>query len=545
MLIKLEAAKQWSKKRKSEPDEKSEVDPGTPPPAKKTKTTDPPKKIAAHNISKLKGESLFGDGAAICTANKADGTVTPETDDDGIEDSIVVSEKVDPLPAKKVTGDPFGQVRDANKGYKVATGVPGSPSPAPKPERKPAKKPALNDTASLKFDVSVPAHSQGAELARKPSDVGLRAKNAAKPTPPNKVGKEKTVADDSSSKAAQDVAKPVEESKTPAVQKKFISRMTVRKPEHMPITKVGGLISDQRRQEQKEYLRLDAGDPHNPNPFYVHPTVEGDGIRIKPDLVEDAANAVQVLNGHATSPELGVSGMAASCGHGGTSQNLVAINKSSAQVREDNPAARVKHTAGAVEYGLGDDLVKITRDECIETNTNQVKESVELENVINGSRVMSVSDRTLTPGAHSINASYTKSGTGQTPATSDTNNHDTAAADKHFPKTPQSHVFMITVSQPDDPSTDTESICLTFPPSTTTWSSFYSSLSLQLAAGDMEVLAEAKTCKVRVPGQGQKKPRVCVFEIKTSVAEIIWAKVMKMVEGLGEESELVEVSFFP
>lgn len=109
----------------------------------------------------------------------------------------------------------------------------------------------------------------------------------------------------------------------------------------------------------------------------------------------------------------------------------------------------------------------------------------------------------------------------------------------------RSHMFIITVSQPEDPSTDIDSLCLTFQPTTTNWAAFYCTLAMQLPVEDRVTFGRATTCNIRVPRQGLRKSRVFSFEMKPLAAETIWTNVMRMVAGLGDDSEPVEVEFFP
>lgn len=111
--------------------------------------------------------------------------------------------------------------------------------------------------------------------------------------------------------------------------------------------------------------------------------------------------------------------------------------------------------------------------------------------------------------------------------------------------TPRLHTFVIEVAQPEDPNTDIASLCLTFAPTTTNWASFYCTLAMQLPVEVRVAFARATTCKIRIPRQGQRKSRVFPFEMKPSAVETTWPNVMRMVAGLEDDSEPVEVEFFP
>jgi len=585
MLIKQEAVKQWSKKRKeSGSDEKDDGSKGssTPPPAKKSKVTDATKKSSSLNVDSSKPPSIFGDGTPVKKAKEIDdGSTTEENtpEDDKVEDSIIVQVKGDAPPVKKVTGDPFGQVRDAHKAQKVATGASTSPSPAPKPERKLAAKPSVKDATNLKFNVTAPGHSQGAERAQKPSDFPPRAKGPAKVAPSTKVANAKNLVDEISTSSNQNVAKTVESTKNAGFQGKVgynNSGLAVRREKVKENSATPQVVAINPAQEPKSEKQGSLLGSNNTTQLSGGPAqdrvmggmVEADIGKLKLELVEDATNAVGYFKDLPSLPSSAVSGVSAAHQEEVSDEamgrrSFIVGLQSAAATHAAEPLDSIEHILGAVVNagpnlqpptfdmaGANGRSVDIAEDAFTGEDTDLLKQDDAVEGFINGGRDMNISDRTVTPAARNSSgpSTYTNSVLPLTPAASTANNQDTAATASPFPPTPQSCVFIITICpQPDNSNTDTESTCLTFPMSTT-WSSFYGRVALELAAGDnagdKAAFTAASKCKVKVPGQDQGKPRVFRFGIMPPAAESIWANVMRMVAGVGEGGEAVEVTFF-
>jgi hypothetical protein len=465
VLIKLEAAKQCSKKRKeSGADDKDNASTASSPPpqAKKSKIVEPQKRVPANIVGSPERSSLFSG-----KNDNNDFTDTPEykDSDEDMEDSIVVGEKVDLQPVKKTNaGDPFTYIRGLHKPHMLD---PSSPSPAPKPDRKPATKPAGKEASGLKLNVSVPARSQGSKQGRKASDNTARAIEAIEvPQPTTKVVSDKMT---SKEPVAKNQEKPkivggpksAKQTTTADPQDKAIQDhsegVAPEQEEKADMTSFGttGNPLDEhheddtgpRSPDSTDFIYDFASAADAPDADGVQATVETDHVRTEPDAIETAPVAVK------------------------------APPKSASSLSTDPVAKRSE--APSSEISLGP--------------TNNIA----------------------------------------APVTA------TAALNTRL------YMFIITVVQPEDPSTDIDSLCLTFAPTTTNWASFYCNLAMQLPVEDRVTFARATTCKIRVPRQGQRKSRWFSFDMKPAAVETMWANFMRMVAGLGDDSEPVEVEFFP
>lgn len=538
ILIKLEAAKQCAKKRKeSGADEKDNASnaPSPPPQVKKPKMTDPMKKGSAPNAGKSERQSLFSNTNGF---GDMEDMPTPEhksSDNDSMEDSIVVQHQTELQPGKKVAGgDPFTSVRDV---HKLFNGDPDSPSPAPRPDRKLPTKPVVRGVSGLKFDVSVAAHSQGAKQARKSSDIGSRPKEAVKAASPTKVAEGKVGLKQPPTKIHEAASKVAKHKKLNPHGKMTQDHSEVAAPaqQEKEDTNMSGTsvnTSDEQHHEQngdQSHNLMDTIPVFTPDANGLQATVDTDHVMSKPDLLDDAAVAVQAL--HDTASTLPADTAAA----GAPVQQPKEVAKKHAKPQslaagQDRPAgvdAKPVGLEAAVDKGGSVDAKNVGN----EHNARTTEENEEFNEANHANAKLSSSTRTTTPGASLSHAA----------AVAET----TSTATVTTTATPQPRVFIITIAQPGNADTDMESICLTFPPTTTTWASFYCSLAMQLPVEDRVMFARATTCKVRVPRQAERKPRVFGFEIKPGAADPIWANVMRMVAGSADEAEGVEVGFCP
>ncbi|KAI9880231.1 MAG: hypothetical protein M1830_004575 [Pleopsidium flavum] len=586
MLIKQESVKQWTKKRKeSGSDEKDDGSKGssTPPPAKKSKVTDATKKSTSLSVDSSHPPSMFGVGTAAKKVKHADdGSTTEENtpEDDRMEDSIIVQVKGDTPPVKKVTGDPLGQVRDAHKAQKVPTGTSISPSPAPKPERKLASKPVVKEATELKFNVTAPGHSEGAELARKPSDFAPRAKVPAKVTPSTKVIDGKNLMEKTSTTTVKKVAKSVEPIKNTAIQGKVVLS-TPKLPAHgekgnkKTTMSQAGASSPERQLHREPNTSLGSSDltqlskPPAQNRVLKGTAEEVEYGKFKSELLKDATNAVEYLGDLPSLPSSAVSGMSAAhheevAGKIMDGHSFIDGQDSAAATHAVRPSDSIEHIFGVPESegpdpqsptlktaGANSISVEVSEDDFTSGYTDLLRQDDADQGITNGGRDMTVSNRTVTPIAHNNNlepSTHTNSVLPFAPAVSSANNHNTAATASPYLAQQQIQVFMITISpHPDQVSSVTESICLTFP-FTTSWSSFYGRVALEITGGDnpgdKAAFAGASKCKVRVPGHAQGNSRLFRFGIMPPAAESIWANVMRMVARDAEGGEAVEVTFF-
>lgn len=529
--------KQWAKKRKeSGSDEKDDASKAStsPPPAKKPKVADASKKNSSLIPFSGKGSKKPGD--------ESDGSTTEEgtPEDDKIGDTIIVGGNDDAPKVKKVSGDPFGEVRFAHNAQKVARGASTSPSPAPRPERKSNPKPAVRDTTDMKFNAVPHANSQGAELARKPS-FAPRAKGPAKMTPTTKAANGKNVMGKTPTSATQRNAKSAElvknvhpQGKAVQITSKVSARMDKEKGRTTTPQEAGNTLSPEPKSGAFGAI---LGSDRADFPGVLVQAV-GDRSELLDDAVENFMKSSAVSN--------------QSTDHLGERRNE--------RTDEPVPVASIKRTFEAMESDKPDLKLPVfemanphrgdvdTTDNAFTMGTGGLrKQSGAVEKYSNGMEGMSVSEGLLAPAYNNTLeiSTQTASANLATPGSSSINNNYTPATSSPFSWTLQSHVFIITVSpDPKDISNDSESICLTFPLGSTTWSAFYGKVALELPTDDKAAFAGMTKCKVKLPEKDPGKFRVLSFGIMPPAAETIWAKVMRMVRGAGEGAEAVEVTFF-
>lgn len=490
--------------------------------------TGPMEKGSTPNVGDPRLQSLFG--------TKTD-MPTPEhesSDDDSMEDSIVVQHKLELQPGKKVTaGDPFTSIRDVHKHFK---GDPDSPSPAPKPDRKFATKPVLKEVSGLKFDVSVAANSQGAKQARKSSDNVSRPKEAVKAALPTKVADSKVSLKQPPTKIHQAEAKVAKHKKLDPQGKMTQDHSEVVAPtqQEKEDTIMSGTPVNTSDQQNHDQI---GSQPHNltdtiyvftPDANGLQATVDTDHVMSNPDLLDDATVAVQALHDTASTLPADTAAVAPVQQPKETAKKHAKPHSHVAG--QDRPAgvnAKLMRFEDAVDKGGSVDA----KDAGNKHKAHAADENGASNEANNANPKPRTSTRTTTPGATLAHPA----------AIAET----TITAPPAATATPLPRVFIITIAQPGSTDTDMESICLTFPPTTTTWAAFYCSLAMQLPVEDRVTFARATTCKVRVPRQGERKPRVFGFEIKPGAAESIWANVMRMVSASADEGEGVEVGFYP
>ncbi len=565
MLIKLEAAKQWSKKRKEMPDDKEDAskDSSPAPQAKKTKVADTTKKNSSTNGVKIKKGSLFGDGTTSpknLSNNTEESRPEEKTqeEDDSVEDTIVVAEHNERQPVRKATGP----THDTPKALKTATGASTPPFPVSKSERKLAAKPLMKGIPDLKVGV-VPGQPQGPKCTPKPSDSVPRTKGHAKATPPAKSTNGRSIAGPTSGGSLPKAKKSSEPNKTPTAQGQTVKNQPKvlnqkdKEKTKSTLSKESTDTTNRQRETEKRRPSMHSDDSISvckpTEDAVIQNTVEEENVHIKQNLLDDAASALNFFNQFTSPPATGGHDV-----HEGlfVNENDPIIGQASQSQSHDPKTSIQQH------LGIGD-LTTIDGREVVSDNGGPDHimagfRDVDLDLMqgndavggdFNGDQAAGVMSRTVTPGIHGnqfpsypIRMDFASP---LTPTPSAANNHDNASTSNLFPQTAQTHVFMITVWQPEDISKVIESICLTFAPTTTTWSSFYGSLGLALAMEDRAAFVRSTKCKVKLPRQGDEKPRLFSFGIMPPAADSIWAKIMGMVAGLGKESEAVEVIFFP
>ena len=443
-----------------------------------------------------------------------------------MEDSIVVQEKVELQHNKKTTaGDPFTRVRDAHKLQQLD---PASPSPAPRPDRKLAAKTSVKEASGLKFDVSAPAPPQVAKKPVKAAPSSKVAEGTITVKQPGRLIDETKAKGEKQKKKVDTQGKVIQDQSDLAILEQqedgdiTMSGMTVNLPDEQYQEHTG-----RRSSNPADIVHLFTPDANG-----LQATVETDHVRIKSDLHDDATIAVSALHDRASSSPADPASV------------LVAKPKEAVkkQSKLQTLVASQEHPGGIHPKPAGFEIAGVKRGSvhAEETfsgiNASPVEEDKERDEFMAGPRKLSSSTRTLTPGASLSHTSAIDESSNTVAAT-------TTATNAASPS-PKSHVFIITIPQVQDADTETESICMTFSPTTTNWASFYCALAMQLAVEDRVAFAMGKTCKIRVPRQGQRKSRVFGFEIKPDAADTIWANVMRMVAGLADESEPVEVEFF-
>lgn len=525
-MIKLEAAKQCAKKRKEGStdgkDNASNASSPPPPQAKKPKMME----LSAEKDPAAKGngkrQSLFANKIAADGSKDAKDKRTPgaPSSDDGMRNSIVVGDTIALKPAKKTTaGDPFTSFRDLNTFREEKF----SPSPAPKPDRKPTTKAAVKEASGLKFDVSKPAAKQ--------SNVTPRKKEAVKAAPANKVGDGKVIMKQPAAKtqeAAGDGMKQAKKSGLKGTVDQDYS--TVAAPEQqgqaeIAMSGVTFTTPTGKYQEKTGQCTPDWFDTINvftPNAYGLQATVEVDQVKVKPDWFDNATITPPALRRNAWYQEA----------------EMNKQMKASALMAGQERLAGIHPKHKGFEIFTDNDGFMDAVEASSENDVSVAEENEDFEHVVHKDRKRSItSTRTLSPG---VDFRYMP----PVPEIEDIVATAAAVAGTVTP-TPKLHMFVVTVSQPQDPNIDMESVCLTFPPAKTNWASFYCSLAMQLPVAERVTFAMAQTCKIRVPGQGQRKSRVFSFEMKHGATDTIWTNVMRMVAGLGDESEPVEVEFFP
>jgi len=497
---------------------------------------EPPKKGATVKVGSPERTGLF---AGKTTTNGFKDTPKYQDSDDDMEDSIVVEEKADIQRGKKTTaGDPFIDLRNSQWHNLDRS----SPSPAPRADRKPATKSSVKEASGLKFDVSEAPHAQGEKRGRKAADNPARADEGVKAAPSNKGANGKGNAKQAGAKT-QDAAKNVKQKTMVDPQGKvFQDHFEVAAPEQQEKGKINVSGITVNAPDEQYHDRIDRRSPDfltetihvfTPDADGLQATVETDHVRIQPDLVDNAAIAVKARHKHTSSFPADVAGLPVAKGLKATIEH----SKPNALIagRARSVGFHSKHAGIEIAY---DKPGSVDAEEgSSENGLGVTGENEDSEDIANEDRKLSGSTGTLTPGVYLPHASPI----GENSSTAGT----VAATASLVAPARQSHVFFVTVSQPEDPGTDAESLCLTFPPATTNWASFYCSLAMQLPVAGRVAFAMAKTCKIRVPGQGQRKSRVFSFEIELAVTDMVWANVMRMVAGLGGDSEPVEVEFFP
>lgn len=477
--------------------------------------------------------------AGKTSTNDFKDTPKHQDSDDDMEDSIVVEEKADIQRGKKPTaGDPFIDLRNSQWHNLDRS----SPSPAPRADRKPATKSSVKEASGLKFDVSEAPHAQGEKRGRKATGDTAPVNEVVKAAPANKVANGKGAAKHAGAKT-QDAPRNVKQKTMVDPQGKvFQDHSEVAAPgqqEKGKITMSGITVNapdehyhDHIDRRSPDFL-TDTIHVFTPNADGLQATVEADHVRIKSDLIDNATIAVKARHKHTSSLPIDAAG-------------VPAAKELKATVKHSKPDTLVAGQARSVGVHSKHAGIEIAYDKSgsvdgeegsSENGLGVTEENEKSEEVANEDRKLSGSSGTLTPGVYLPHASPI----GENSSTTGT----ITATTSLLASARQSHVFFVTVSQPEDPGADAESLCLTFPPATTNWASFYCSLAMQLPVAGRVAFATAKTCKIRVPGQGQRKSRVFSFEIGPAATDMVWANVMRMAAGLGDDSDPVEVEFFP